>query len=216
MATAIYRRVSSKDQTTASQGIDLDAHKAGFLARGETVVEYADKFTGKTMNRPGWDKLWKDALVGKVDKIVVWRLDRLGRTVSGLSRLFEELQHRKIGLVSVKDGLDLNTAAGRLMAHVLASVAAYELEVKTERQSAGITAVRAALKNGSAVWTKGERAGQPRTSYGSGRKKGMDVSAVQQEEIKRLFAAGRMKKDIAEITGLSRPTINKVLKEVSA
>jgi len=59
-----------------------------------------------------------------------------------LSRLFEELQQRKVGLVSLRDGLDLNTAAGRLMAHVLASVAAYELEVKTERQLAGIDAAR--------------------------------------------------------------------------
>jgi DNA invertase Pin-like site-specific DNA recombinase len=74
---------------------------------------------------------------------VVWRLDRLGRTVSGLARLFEELQARKVGLVSLRDGLDLHTAAGRLMAHVLASVAAYELEVKSERQRAGIEAARA-------------------------------------------------------------------------
>ncbi len=67
---------------------------------------------------------------------------RLLYCVSGLSRLFEELQQRKVGLVSLRDGLDLNTAAGRLMAHVLASVAAYELEVKTERQLAGIDAAR--------------------------------------------------------------------------
>ena len=64
------------------------------------------------MARPGWEKLWANVIAGKVDRIVVWRLDRLGRTVSGLSMLFEELINRKVPLVSIKDSLDLATAAG--------------------------------------------------------------------------------------------------------
>jgi DNA invertase Pin-like site-specific DNA recombinase len=64
------------------------------------------------MIRPGWSKLWADVCAGKIGKIVVWRLDRLGRTVAGLSQLFAELQERKIGLVSLRDGLDLNTQEG--------------------------------------------------------------------------------------------------------
>jgi DNA invertase Pin-like site-specific DNA recombinase len=96
------------------------------------------------MARPGWEKLWADVLAG--NRIVVWRLDRLGRTVSGLSKLFEELIDRKVPLVSLKDSLDLGTAAGRLMAHVLASVAANETEVRQERQLAGIAAAKEAGK----------------------------------------------------------------------
>src|SRR5262249_15809405 len=144
MTIAIYKRVSSRAQDMKSQAVDLNAHRKQLETDGHTVVEFEDKFTGKTMNRPGWEQLWTELAARKINRIVVWRLDRLGRTVSGLARLFEELQERKIGLVSLRDGLDLNTPAGRLMAHVLASVAAYETEVRFERQTAGIAAARAA------------------------------------------------------------------------
>jgi len=122
MRTAYYLRVSSKTQDTKSQEADMKAH----AAKTNKPAFYKDKFTGKAMSRPGWDRLWADVCTARINRIVVWRLDRLGRTVSGLSKLFEELQERKVGLVSLRDGLDLNTPAGRLMAHVLASVAAYE------------------------------------------------------------------------------------------
>ena len=79
-------------------------------------VPYRDKFTGKTMDRPGWNKLAKDIEAGKVAKLACWRLDRLGRTAKGLTALFKELVTRKVNLVSLMDGLDLSTPAGRLMA----------------------------------------------------------------------------------------------------
>jgi DNA invertase Pin-like site-specific DNA recombinase len=128
-------------------------------------------------------------------------LDRLGRTVSGLSQLFEELQARKVGLVSLKDGLDLGTPAGRLMAHVLASVAVYELEVKTERQMAGIAAVQEAIKEGR------------REKYGSGRKAGLTIPRVVCENIRQMKAEGKGITEIATVTKLSRPTIYRVLRE---
>ena len=74
---------------------------------------------------------------------VVWRLDRLGRTAKGLTALFEELQRLGVGLVSLKEGLDLSTAAGCLMANVLASVAQFETELRSERILAGQAAARA-------------------------------------------------------------------------
>ena len=108
--TAIYLRVSTKSQDTASQEPDLrrwaEDHK------GETVRWYRDKFTGKTMDRPGFGKLLADVEAGKVARVVVWRLDRLGRTAKGLTALFEDLLARKVDLVSLKDGLDLETPAG--------------------------------------------------------------------------------------------------------
>jgi DNA invertase Pin-like site-specific DNA recombinase len=91
-------------------------------------------------------KLLKDIEAGKVSSIVVWRLDRLGRTAKGLTALFEDLRAEGVGLVSLKDSLDLSTPAGGLMCCVLASVAAYETEVRAERVLAGQAAARAAGK----------------------------------------------------------------------
>jgi len=129
MHTAIYVRVSSKSQDQRSQIADLQRWAAAY-ADGQPVVWYRDKASGKTMNRPGWKRLEAAMRTGQVDRIVCWRLDRLGRTAAGLTALFEDLQRRRINLVSVRDGLDLETASGRLMANVLASVAAFENEIR--------------------------------------------------------------------------------------
>jgi DNA invertase Pin-like site-specific DNA recombinase len=197
MIDAYYLRVSSKSQDTKSQEADMKAH----AANSPNAAWYRDKFTGKSLDRQGWNRLWADVLAGKVDRIVVWRLDRLGRTVSGLSRLFEELQARKVGLVSIRDGLDLNTPAGRLMAHVLASVAVYELEIKTERQQAGIEAARAE-HGGKCPW--------------GGRKPGTRVKVTQEVErvIRDRSAAGDSIASIARVCGLSRVTVYAVLNRV--
>ena len=94
------------------------------------------------MDRPGFERLMAAVRAGKVSTIVIWRLDRLGRTASGLTALFEDLRSREVNLVSLKDGLDLATPAGRLMANFLASVAAFETEVRAERVMAGLAAAR--------------------------------------------------------------------------
>ena len=84
-----------------------------------------------------------DVRRGKIKKVVVWRLDALGRTAKGLLTLLDELQQLGVGFVSLREGFDLATPAGRLMAGVLASVAAYETEVRKERQLAGIAKAKA-------------------------------------------------------------------------
>jgi DNA invertase Pin-like site-specific DNA recombinase len=198
MVTAIYKRVSSKRQDVRAQATDLDTYRKQQERQGEAVVEYVDKFTGKSMDRPGWQRLWVDVRSGKVTRIVVWRLDRLGRTVSGLSQLFEQLIQRGVVLVSLRDCLDLSTAAGKLMAHVLASVAAYETELRSERQIAGIDAAR--------------RANDGRCPWG-GRKEGTRVK-VSVEVERAVRDAAKNKKPIAQIArlfNLSRPTVYKVL-----
>ena len=126
--TAVYLRVSTKVQDTASQEPDLKRTVTQY--DDGPVVWYRDKFTGKTMDRPAWSRLETALNAGKVTRIVVWRLDRLGRTAKGLTALFDEMVNRKVNLVSLKDGLDLVSSAGRLMANVLASVAQYETEVR--------------------------------------------------------------------------------------
>ena len=143
-----YARVSTEAR-------NLNRQRQALRALGCKLI-FEDKASGKSMDRPAWNRLWSDVEAGKVCRIVVWRLDRLGRTCSGLSKLFEDLVARKIGLFSLKDSIDLETSAGRLMANVLASVAAYEREVRTERQRAGIDAAKAKGKQ----WGGSEGAGQ--------------------------------------------------------
>jgi len=124
--TAIYVRVSHRDQTHASQLPDLERWGE---ANDGPVLWFKDTFTGRTMNRPGMDKMLAALRSGKLCRIVVWRLDRLGRTTKGLCQLFDELCERDVDLVSLKDGFSLESPAGRLHARILASVAEYETEV---------------------------------------------------------------------------------------
>ena len=190
---AIYMRVSSRQQDTRSQIPDLKRWVEAF-ATGP-ITWYTDKMTGRTMDRPGWQSLQRNMDEGKVTKIVVWRLDRLGRTASGLTALFEDLQRRGIGFESLKDKIDLSTPAGRLMANVLASVAAYENEVRGERIRAGQAAAKAHAKS----WGGSEK----------GRK--LKVTDEQVKVIHRMKAEGEKIAAIARATSLSRSTVYQVL-----
>ena len=190
---AVYVRVSTRQQDTASQEADLKRYAASL----ETpAVWFRDRFTGKTMDRPGWSKLMRDVHARKVGRIVVWRLDRLGRTAKGLTALFDELPKLGVGLVSLRDGLDLDTAAGRLMANVLASVAQFETELRAERVLAGQAAARAAGK----VWG------------GSAKGRRLKVTEEQVATIHRMKAEGEAVAAMSRATGLSRPTVYAYLK----
>jgi DNA invertase Pin-like site-specific DNA recombinase len=190
---AIYLRVSTKSQDVASQEPELRR----WAAQQEGQVRwYRDRFTGKTMERPAFTRLLRHVRSGEVQQVAVWRLDRLGRTAKGLTALFDELTELNVRLVSLRDGLDLSTAAGRLMANVLASVAAYETEVRAERILAGQAAARAKGK----TWGGSEK----------GRR--IKVNDEQIRLIHRMKAEGEKVAAIARATGLSRPTIYDVLK----
>jgi len=191
---AIYMRVSSRTQDTASQEAEL---KRWTATRDEPVEWYRDNFTGKTMDRPGFNRLEREVAAGNVSTLVVWRLDRLGRTAKGLTALFEDLRQRKVNLVSLRDGLDLSTPAGRLMANVLASVAAYETEVRSERQMAGIAAAKAS----------GKKFGRP-----VGSKKSR-VPDEKRRAILEHHAAGWKISDIARAVSAARGTVYAVIEE---
>ena len=191
--TAIYIRVSTDRQTHRSQLAELSKWRE---ANPDIVCkEYRDKATGTTMDRPGWQKLWSDIEAGKVERIVIWRLDRLGRTAAGLCTLFEGLQERRVGLVSIKDSLDLSTAAGRLMCNVIASVAQYDNEVRSERIRAGIDAAKAEGK----TW--------------GGRVEGSRNKTTEKkaDSVRKLHEAGESISAISRTVGLSRPTIYSIL-----
>jgi DNA invertase Pin-like site-specific DNA recombinase len=191
-------RVSTAQQSTRSQKADLkrwvDAQNPDTLG---PVQWYTDKSTGKTMDRPDWQKLQQDIDRGAISKLVVWRLDRLGRTASGLCKLFEELQEKKVRLVSLMDSIDLGTASGRLIANVLASVAAYETEIRGERVRAGQKAAKDAGKKwGGSV--KGRR---------------IKVTDEQVKTIHMLHRQGEKISRIARAVNLSRVTIYRILNE---
>lgn len=194
MPIAVYVRVSHKSQNTKSQEPDLQMWAK---AQNDEVVWYRDRFTGTVMARPGLDKLLADVRAGKISKVVVWRLDRLGRTSVGLLTLLDEFQALNVGFVSLKEGFDLATPAGRLMAGVLASVSAYEVEVKRERQLAGISRAKESGK----TW--------------GGRKKGTRIKLTEEKEaiIHQLHRESKAVAAIARLVGLARKTIYKALQQ---
>lgn len=192
--TAIYVRVSSRDQSHASQMPDLERWSE---AHDGPVAWFRDTFTGKTMDRPGMTKLMDELRAGRLCRIVVWRLDRLGRTTRGLCQLFDDLRERKVDLVSIKDGFSLDSPAGRLHARILASVAEYETEVRRERVLAGQDVARRKGKN----WGGSEKGWRWR------------VTDEQVAAIKEMKASRTPIAKIARITGLSRPTIYRVLSQ---
>lgn len=192
--TAIYMRVSSKDQSHASQQPDLERWAE---AHGADVVWFRDTFTGKTLDRPGMSKLLVELRDSRLERIVVWRLDRLGRTTRGLCQLFDELREKNVDLVSLKDGFSLVSPAGRLHARILASVAEYETEVRAERVAAGQAVAR----------RKGKTWGGSRKGW---RWKVTDDQVTAVIEMK---AAGRKIAQIARVTSLSRPTIYRILEQ---
>lgn len=193
--TAIYVRVSHRDQSHASQLPDLER----WASNHEGAVNwFKDTFTGRTLTRPGMDEMLDALRSGKLERIVVWRLDRLGRTTKGLCHLFDELRERKTDLVSLKDGFSLESPAGRLQARILASVAEFETEVRAERVTAG----QAAARRKGKTW--------------GGSKKGRRwrVTKDQLQAIHEMRLAGKKVTQIARVTGLSRPTIYSVLRQV--
>ena len=196
-STAIYLRVSSRDQKHASQLPDLERWVE---AHDGNAVWYKDTFTGKTMNRPGMMKLLDALQIGKLNRIVVWRLDRLGRTTKGLCELFDELRERRVDLVSLKDGFSLESPAGRLHARILASVAEYETEVRAERVLAGQNVAR---RNGK-KWGGSEKGWH------------WKVTEDQITAIHEMKMAGKPISQIARVTGLSRPTVYRVLRETAS
>lgn len=191
---AVYARTSTKRQDLRSQVAELERWIAAYAADAE-VKWYKDQESGKTMARAGWEKVEAAIRAGKVERVVVWRLDRLGRTAVGLTSLFAELRTLGVPLVSIREGFDLATPAGHMVATILASVAQYETEVRRERQAAGIAAAKAAGK----TW--------------GGRNKGQryKVTPEIERQIRRMHAAKEPVATIARVVGVSRPTVYSVL-----
>jgi DNA invertase Pin-like site-specific DNA recombinase len=137
MTAALYARVSTMDQTCENQLLELRAYCA---ARGWQVRrEYVDTgVSGSKDRRPALDDLIADARRRRFGVLVCWRLDRLGRNLRHLVTLLEELRELGIGFVSLGEGIDLGTPAGRLQLHILAALAEFERSRIQERVRAGL------------------------------------------------------------------------------
>lgn len=179
--------MSTAGQNHASQLPDLERWVA---ALDGPVVWYRDTFTGRTMDRPAMLEMFDKLNAGKLQRVVVWRLDRLGRTAKGLCTLFDGIRERKVDLVSLRDGFSLDSPSGRLHARILASVAEYETEIKGERVRAGQAAAK----------PKGKRWG--------GSKPGRRLSLTDegQQAALAMLRKGEPITTIARVLGVSRPT----------
>lgn len=136
-----YARVSSNGQELKLQ---LDALLQAGCARADT---YTDKVSGAKSARPGLDRCLQQLKAG--DVLVVWRLDRLGRSMRHLIDLVGQLRQRDVGFKSLWDGvIDTTTASGELVFHIFTALAQFERRLIQERTNAGLAAARARGRKG--------------------------------------------------------------------
>lgn len=143
MKTALYMRVSTSEQTTDPQRGELAEYCA---RRGwKDLAEYSDTISGAKFTRSGLDRLMADVRRGKIARIVVAKLDRLGRSLPHLAQLVGELDSHRTALIATSQGIDTShdNPAGRLQMHVLMAVADFERSLIRERTKAGLNAARA-------------------------------------------------------------------------
>ena len=162
MRAAIYARVSTADQHNAIQIRELTEYVE---RRGwELAGTYQDTMSGAKANRPGLDKLMADARQRRFDAVLVWKLDRFGRSLVHCVSGIQELSSLGIRFIATSQGLDTDESnpASKLLLHILAAVAQFERELIRERVSAGI-------RNAKAKGTKsGKAIGRPRRVFDRG------------------------------------------------
>src|SRR5260221_2084841 len=123
MKAAIYARASTVDQEPENQLQELRRYVE---ARARTAVEYVDRgVSGAKERRPALDRLLTDARRRRFDVVVCWRLDRLGRSLKHLISLLDDLQSLGVAFVSLAEGIDATTPAGKLQMHILGAIADY-------------------------------------------------------------------------------------------
>lgn len=176
-----YARVSTDDQ-------NLDLQRDALKITGCTPI-YEETASGKSAGRPELDHCLKALRPG--DVLVVWRLDRLGRSLPDLVRIVSKLEQRGIGIESLTEKIETGSAAGKLVFHVFAALAEFERNVIRERTQAGLSAARARGRVG-------------------GRKPSLNEK--QKREIRALLNDPSITvKDVAERYGVSRTTLYKAV-----
>lgn len=171
-----YTRTSTKDKQTD------DLQRRALLDAGVGQAQiYADQISGsrQTRSRPGWSAL--ELRLRDGDELVVWRLDRIGRSMIDVIMTVSELQQRGVRLRSLSDSIDPSTREGRLMLNLMATFAEYERELIQERVRAGVDAARA----------RGVRFGRPAADPEEAGRKVRTVRHLVQSEGISVAAAAR-------------------------
>lgn len=176
-----YARVSTADQT-------LDLQSDALRAAGCSRI-WTETASGATTARPQLDDLFSHLRAG--DTLVVWRLDRLGRSLPHLLQVVADLEERGIGFRSVTESIDTTTAGGKLIFSIFGALAEFERNLIRERTSAGLAAARA----------RGRVGGRPPK---------MTTKKIKQAKLMR--DNGMSQTEIAEILGVGRTTLYRHLK----
>ncbi len=171
-----YARVSTRDQ-------NLELQQEALVKAGCQKI-FEDQVSGTRVDRPGLSKALE--MLREHDTLVVWKLDRLGRSVKQLVDLVSELHKRGIQFQSLTDAIDTGTPSGRFFFHVMASLAEMERELIIERTRAGLEVAKQLGRKG-------------------GRKPKMTGSKI--ESAKKLLSSGVPPKDVAKNLGVSIPTL---------
>lgn len=171
-----YARVSTQDQ-------NLELQREALTQAGCQKI-FEDKISGAKIDRPGLSKALE--LLREADTLVVWKLDRLGRSVKQLVNLVSELHKQNIHFKSLTDAIDTGTPSGRFFFHVMASLAEMERELTIERTRAGLEIARQLGRKG-------------------GRKPKMTASKIV--SAKKLLASGIPPRDVAKNLNISIPTL---------
>lgn len=188
MKTAIYIRVSMVEQSFESQ-----MHAISTFLKYKGISDYKTYsdhgHTGKNASRPALKTLLDDCKQGKVETLIIYKLDRLFRSQIDLLNTLELFKQWHVTLVSVKENIDLGTPAGRLMVQMLGAMAEFERSIIVERVNAGLAAARA----------RGVKLGRVST-----------ISAEKREDIRKMKEHGARYKYIATQLGVSIDIVKKV------
>jgi DNA invertase Pin-like site-specific DNA recombinase len=187
LRAGLYARVSTNDQQTlAMQNRAMREYAA---RRGWTIALQVHEVNSGAARREAREKVLEAARRREIDLVLVWRLDRWGRSVADLLATLQELEHLGVGFVSLTEALDLTPPAGRAMAGLLAIFAEFEREILRERTIAGLAHAR----------QNGKRLGRPVTA------------AVHTVEIRKLHRAGVSKSEIARRLKIGRTSVRRIL-----
>jgi putative DNA-invertase from lambdoid prophage Rac len=183
----LYARVSTHDQQTLP--LQSRAMREYVAKRGWTVALQVKEVGSGASERELRERLLNAARRRDIDVVVVWRLDRWGRSVGDLVSTLQELEHLGVGFVSLTEALDLTTPTGRAMAGLLAVFAEFEHEILRERVRAGLMHAR----------QNGKRLGRPQTA------------ALQSSQVRKLFGAGISKAEIARRLQIGCTSVRRIL-----
>ncbi len=189
MNTAVYIRVSTQEQRTDSQDQEL---KRYCRQRGwKNLSIYVDKICGAKTSRPELERLMQDIRAGKIERLLVFKLDRLGRSLTHLALILDELNRLNVPLIASSQGIDTSNdnPAGRLQLGVLMAVAEFERGIIKERVNAGIAAAK----------TRGVKFGRPQTING------------RAAEVRKLKAKGLGLRAIGRELGMPVSSVHKAL-----